>query len=281
MPQFGPQSSLAAAELPAAVVVELRAWTARPLGAVDRRAPPVVLVPEPVDQLFGYADPAPDAVRLVVGVVDRRGEALLGQPHHRVEALQRVRDGALLEVVADAEVAQHLEHRDVSRVAHLFDVDDPERLLRRREPPVRRLRLAAEVRLELHHPGVGQQQRRIADWDQRRAGDPQVALGLEEAQERLAYFVAGGGRHRASSRFSGVQRLWATGPRAIKCSEAFREVATRTKRRNPFDLRQSDLSDAVVLDLALNDPRRDAELLRQIVDLSGVYDRARDSLPQA
>ena len=50
--------------------------------------------------------------------------------------LQREGYGILLEIVTDAEVAQHLEQGQVGGVADLVDIDRSEGLLGSRQPPV-------------------------------------------------------------------------------------------------------------------------------------------------
>ena len=109
------------------VEVELAARAARPLQA--SRPPPVIFIAEPVNLVLGYADVAPQLEALVVGIVDGDGESLFGEAELSLEELKREGYGFLLEVVADAEVTQHLEQREVRGVSHLVDVDSAKRLL--------------------------------------------------------------------------------------------------------------------------------------------------------
>ena len=91
-------------------------------------------------------------------------------------------DGPLLEVVAEGEVAVHLEERPVPRgLADLLDVTGPDALLHTRGARPRRTLLPEEVGLEGHHAGVDEQQVRVVV-DQRRGGDDGVAVLLEERQ---------------------------------------------------------------------------------------------------
>src|SRR5262249_41392173 len=102
-------------------------------------------------------------------------------------------DGALLEVVADREVAEHLEEGEVPRgVADVLDVDRAEALLAGGQPVVRRLLDPEEVRLERVHARGREQHRRIERRGHERTARqaPVVAL-LEEAQEQLADLVGG------------------------------------------------------------------------------------------
>src|SRR5262249_28230199 len=108
-----------------AVVIQLRARTGR---ARDAHVPVVVLLAPADDPLGRHAGLAPDVERLVVVEVDGRPDA------PRIEAeptlLDRLRgqlpgerDRALLEVVAEREVAVHLEERAVpAGLSYLVDV---------------------------------------------------------------------------------------------------------------------------------------------------------------
>ena len=154
-----------AALLRAAVVMQFRAGPGRSFGT--GRPPPVVFVAEFVDALGRNAERLPDFRRIVVSVMNRRVEALFFQTEYCRDELQGEFYCALFEVVANAEVAEHLEHREVCRVANLLDVDGAKRFLRRGKPWVRRLCLTSEVGLKLVHACVCQQQRRIAHRNER------------------------------------------------------------------------------------------------------------------
>jgi len=76
------------------------------------------------------------------------------------------RNRVLLEILAEGEVAQHLEKRVVpTGEAHLFEVivlaAGPHAFLGGDGPVVVALLLAQEGALELHHAGVGEQERGI------------------------------------------------------------------------------------------------------------------------
>ncbi len=64
--------------------------------------------------------------------------------------------------------------------------------------------VAEEYVLELHHAGVGEQQRRVVARHERRARHDLVAVLLEKIQERLPQLIAGHGLHRDDM---GVGRL--------------------------------------------------------------------------
>ena len=181
------------AELLAAVEVELRAGAA---GAGRPGLPEVVLAAEADDPLVGHADPAPDLDRLLVGA---EAELLVaaedGHPDPlrvHAEALGRELpapgDRLLLEVVAEAPVAEHLEEGEVAGgVADLLDVGRAEAFLDVGEARRRRLLATEEVGLEGLHAGGRQQHRGIVDRrHQRGGGDDPVPPLLEEGEVGLA-----------------------------------------------------------------------------------------------
>jgi hypothetical protein len=180
----------------AAIEIELRAGAAR----AERAGLPEVLRPRARDDpLARDADREPRLDRLLV-----RAEAELlvaledGDPDPvgiEAEAVERQLpgelDGALLEVVAEREVAQHLEERQVPRGGpDDLDVGGAEALLAARQAVVRRRLVAGEVRLQGMHPRGGEQDRRVvARGDQRRRGHALVVALGEEPQEELADLV--------------------------------------------------------------------------------------------
>ncbi len=112
-------------------------------------------------------------------------------PYPSVIELVRPRDGVGLEVVREREVAEHLEERLVARVvAHVLDVVGPHDLLRSDGAWVGRGRLAQEIRDELVHPGVREEQAGLRRRIRRRGADARVTAFFEERQEHLADAVA-------------------------------------------------------------------------------------------
>ena len=187
-----------AGHLVAAEVVDLGAAAA---GAGLAHLPEVLGEPELGDAVGRY-ERLPDRVGLLVArdagvpLEDRREQPFRRQVPHRRQQLPRKRDCVLLEVVAEGEVAEHLEERvmtqrgtDVVEVVVL--AADTHARLRGRRPPVGALLLAEEHVLELVHARVGEQQRRIVGGHQRRAGDDGVAVRLEVLQEAAANFSRG------------------------------------------------------------------------------------------
>ena len=171
-----------AALLHATVVVDFGAGAGWSLGASG--SPPVVLVAVAVDALRRDADlVVPDAVGLVIVEVDGHVEAIGGEAEELGHQLPGEAYGAFLEVVADAEIAQHFEESQVLVVAHLIDVGGAKALLAAGESSGGRGLLAHEERLEGDHSGAGEQQRRVPGGDERGGGHVLVPLALEELDE--------------------------------------------------------------------------------------------------
>ena len=183
---------LAAVARPA-VEVQLRARAAR---AGRPRLPEVVRARQAHDPLLRDADGAPaldrlligsDAERLVAGE-DGDPDPLGIEPEALRRQLPGVVDRLLLEVVADREVAQHLEERQVaSGQPHLVDVRGAKALLAGGQARMRRLLLAQEVGPQRLHAGGRQQHRRvIRGRDEGSRRHAPVIARLEEREEGLA-----------------------------------------------------------------------------------------------
>ena len=124
----------------------------------------------------------PDRGGLVVVGVHGDPEPVPVETEVPGEQLPRPRDGLGLEVVPEAEVAQHLEEGEVAGgAAHQVDVvvlaADPHALLHGRRPAVGRDLLPEEVRDELVHPGVGEQRGPRVLGDQAGRGEAGVPAG--------------------------------------------------------------------------------------------------------
>ena len=199
------------------------------------------------DPLARHADRHPGLDRLLVGA---EAELLVALEHGdpdvarvEAEALQRELpgelDGALLEVVADREVAEHLEEREVPRrVADVLDVGRAEALLAGRQAVVRRLLAAEEVGLERVHAGGREQHGRVVRrGDQRRRrGQALVVRVLEELEERLADLVRSRHPHASLGR----------GDRGPADDDVAGQQAGRLARRGAVDrLAQLELEPAV------------------------------------
>ena len=118
---------------PAAVVEDLGARAADAVGAVGRCAggPEIVVLAHAGDPVGGNLDlVVPDVVRLVVVEIDGDRQPVGGDLEHAAEELPGPVDRLALEVVAEAEIAQHLEEGLVERrLADVLDVAGAEALL--------------------------------------------------------------------------------------------------------------------------------------------------------
>ncbi len=183
----------AAARLLAPVEVDLRV---RAAGARPADRPEVLGRGQRHDPLGRHPDLLPEVDRdlvraeLELGVagVDAHPDPLPVEAEALAEELGRVRDRAVLEVLPEREVAEHLEERQVVGVEpDLVDVGRPEHLLAGgRQRRGRRL-TAQEVRHLGLHPRRRQEGRAVVcPRDERRRRAAQVALLLEEREESFA-----------------------------------------------------------------------------------------------
>ncbi len=111
----------AARDLVAVVEEDFRARSAR---ARVAHLPEVVARCDADDLAVGKArDLLPDRVGFVVGMIDRDDEALLVEAEFLGQQVPGELDGAILEIVAEREVAEHLEERVMARgVADVVEV---------------------------------------------------------------------------------------------------------------------------------------------------------------
>ena len=165
-------------------------------GAGVPHLPEVVLLAEPDDAPGRQAgDLRPERRGLVVVAEDGDPEAVLGQAHGLRQELPGVGDRVGLEVVAEGEVAEHLEEGVVARGAPdvlqvVVLAAGADALLRGRGAGVGAPVLAEEDVLELDHPGVGEQQRRVLGRHERRGADHLVPVRREVVQEFRSDLVA-------------------------------------------------------------------------------------------
>ncbi len=189
---------LGSAEIEPAVEVELRAGTAGPGWA---GLPEVLRTRAQHDPLSRNTDGEPALDRLLVGpetellVAFEHGHPDVGvdEPETLSRQLPRVVDGLALEVVAEREVAEHLEECEVaSGVADVVDVDRPEDLLAARQPRRGWCLLAQEIGLQRVHAGDRQKSRGVVrGWHERGGCNAPVPALLEEAQIALADLIRG------------------------------------------------------------------------------------------
>ena len=154
--------------------------------------PEVVGLAEAEDVLFGNADDlVPDLKGLIVIQVDRGIQAVLLQAHHFRQELPAERNGLVLEVIAEGEVAQHLKVGAVAiSLADVLNVAGTDALLAGGDTVPGRLLLPGEPGLHGGHAAVDQQQGLVVGGgDQGKAGQTKMALALKVAQEHLPQFV--------------------------------------------------------------------------------------------
>ena len=172
-------------------IEDLRARAAR-TGVAHR--PEIVRAGDADDAALGQSrDLLPQVEGDVVVDIDGRRELVLRQAEIFGHQIPGKLDRALLEVVAEREVAEHLEEGVVARrVADIVEVvvlaAGAHAFLRGRGAHVGALLQAGEDVLELHHPGIGEHQGRVVARDERRRGHGLVAvLGkiVEEARPDL------------------------------------------------------------------------------------------------
>ena len=188
----------AAPDAVAVVVEDFGAGAAR----AGRTHPPEVVIARDADDavVAKPRDLLPDRRRLVVGVIDGDQQLVFGDAEVPGQQLPRVGDRLFLEVVAEAEVAQHLEERVVPRrIAHVVEVvvlaARAHAFLRRGRAGVVAVFQPGEQVLELDHARVREHQRRVVARHQGRAVHAPVAVPFEEVEEGRADVVqAGHGR---------------------------------------------------------------------------------------
>ena len=125
---------------------------------------------------------------MVVLGIDGDGQPILGEAELLGDQVPGELDGALLEVVAEGEIAEHLEEGVMPRrVADIVEVvvlaAGAHAFLRGRGARIGRARPAGEIVLELDHAGIGEHQRRVVPRHQRPGGDLGVPVLLEIAEK--------------------------------------------------------------------------------------------------
>ena len=155
--------------------------------------PEVVLLAEAENALLGNADLlVPDVEGLVIVQIDG-GVQPVGLQAHPLGAGQEFPapgDGLVLEIVAEGEVAQHLEIGAVAGgLAHVVDVAGADALLTGAYPVAGGLLLALEPGLHGGHAGVDEQDGFVVLRHQGKAGQPQMAFGFKELQEHFPQLV--------------------------------------------------------------------------------------------
>ena len=153
--------------------------------------PEVVTLAKAEDAIGGNTNLlVPDIKSLVVLYVHRGVQPLRIQTHHLGEELPRPGDSLVLEIIAEGEVAQHLEEGAVAcGLAHVLDVAGADALLAGGHPVAGRHLGTGEIGLERGHTRINQQQALVVVGHQRKAGQAQMALALKEGEVHLAQLV--------------------------------------------------------------------------------------------
>ena len=167
------------------------------------RPPPVVLTRQAENPLIGNAERLPDRNGLLVrrdvpclallafAAEDGDVELLRLEAEMLRQKLKAPADRLLLEVVVQRPVAEHLEERQVRRVADLVNVARSDALLHIGETrPRRMLHRAHQVRHQRMHTRSRKEDGRIVLRNDRGAGDDLMPLRLKELQIRVTQFVS-------------------------------------------------------------------------------------------
>ena len=177
------------ASLGTEIVIDLRAGAA---GSRIAHLPEVVGLIQPGNVVRrNISHFAPQLLGFIVFAEHADVELVLGQTVNFGHQFPGINDGVALEVIAEGKIPQHFEKRVMAaRVANVIQIvmlaAGADALLRRRRARILALFLAQEDVLELVHPGVGEQQRRIVAGHERRASDHAVATFGEIIEKLLA-----------------------------------------------------------------------------------------------
>ncbi len=190
----------AARNMVAMVVEDLRARAAR-AGVAHR--PEIVAGGDADDAMLGQArDAPPEIERGVVVVIDGDGQPVLGEAVVAGEEIPGEFDRILLEIVAEGEVAEHLEERVVARgIADVVEVvvlaPGANAFLRGDGARVGTLFDAGEDVLELDHAGVGEHEGRVVARHERARRRGRVAVPFEELEKARSDLVDAAHEHLA------------------------------------------------------------------------------------
>ena len=169
-------------------VVDFGTWSADTIGALARcaRRPKVIRLVHPRDPGHGNPDLfVPNRGRLIVILVDgdRQPFRWNAEPLLVGQELPCPRDRFVLEVIAKAEIPEHLEEGMVIRgSSDVVDIARAKALLASRRSGKVEFHFAQKVVLELVHPRRSEQNRWIPSRYEDVAGLAMVAFGLEKRQ---------------------------------------------------------------------------------------------------
>ena len=168
---------------------------ARAAGPGRPHPPEIVIRGDPDDPVIRQpGDFLPDISRLIVGVVHRHQQFILGNSIFLRQQLPGIGNRLGLEIVAKAEIPQHLKERMVARrVADIVEIivlaaRAHAFLCRGRAGVIARFHPGKAI-LELHHAGICEHQRRVIARHQRRAFHPPMAVAGEILKESRSDIV--------------------------------------------------------------------------------------------
>src|SRR5579871_4845812 len=253
------------------VVINLAARPARP--RIPHR-PKVILRPQLKDPLRRNPNLQPILISLriprhtLITLKDRaiQSRRIDPKPLLRSQQLPRKRNRILLEVVAKAEVPQHLEEGMVPpRKPDVLEIivlpTRTHTLLRAGRPRVIPLLRAQEDILKLIHPCIGKQQRRIIRRHQRRRVHPPMPLALKKPQKIFPNLASRPIVHRLKV----YQRKRTHGAGAASDQHSHANQASSSAKNVPSKAKETDALSSLLLDprhrrayTNLRSPRRHA-----------------------
>ena len=180
---------LADAFFGAPVVMQLGAGAGWPFQT--GRPPPVVAVAVPVDAFRRHANlVAPQVIGIVIVQMHGYIHPLRRQPEQPGAQLPRKGHRIPLEVVADAEIAQHFKESEMLVIAHFVNIGSAKRFLAAGQPAARRRLFPHKKGLERHHPRRSEQQSRVAGRYQRGRRHRLMPPLLKKTAKRITNAVA-------------------------------------------------------------------------------------------
>ena len=153
--------------------------------------PEIVLGTNSNDSLGGHTDLFyPDFFGLIIFFKDCDPELVLGQSEYFCQKSPGIVDGIGFEIIAKAEIAQHLEKRVMPRgVANVVEVivfaTGPYATLRGRCALVVAHVITGKDILELHHSCIGEEQGLVIARYQRTGGNNLVSVFLEKLEKLI------------------------------------------------------------------------------------------------
>ena len=173
---------------PDLIAMVIENFGARPARTGRPHLPEIIRRRDADDPFFRNAELFPDVECLVIRMVNRHRQAVLVDPEILGDQVPREGDRLLLEIIAEAEIAEHLEKRVVPRrVADIIQIimlaPGPHAFLRRGGAGIVACLQPGEQILELHHPRIDKHQRRVVARHKRAGRLDRMAMLFEIGQE--------------------------------------------------------------------------------------------------